>query len=146
MLSREETTTSSTENPSGARTRFAMQQRRVQVLAPTLKPRQLADCVCVCVGVSVCALACSAVALPLHTVREPGAVVGGGGVVPSHGIQEVVVRGHAHSPSPLGHGRAHAPFVGVRIKTLHRPQARAAVSASHCKEPVREGGEGNGLK
>lgn len=77
--------------------------------------------------------------VPLHAVGEPGAVVGGGGVMSSHGVQEVVVCGHAHSPSPLGHGRTHAPLVGVRIKTLHRPQAGAAVSASHCKEPVREG-------
>lgn len=57
--------TSSTENPSSARTRFEMQQWRVQVLAPTLKPRQLAYRVRVCdvesVSVNVRALECCAV-------------------------------------------------------------------------------------
>lgn len=60
--------------------------------------------------------------LPLNTVREPRAVVGGGGVVAAHGIQEVVARCHPHASSSLGHGSTHAPLVGVRIEALHRPQ------------------------
>lgn len=59
---------------------------------------------------------------PLHAVRESRAVVGGGGVMSAHGIEEVIVGGHAHTSSPLGHGCTHAPLVGVRIEALHRPQ------------------------
>lgn len=79
---------------------------------------------------------------PLHAVGESRAVVGSGGVVPTHSIQEVVVRRHTHPSSPLSHGSTHAPLVGVRIEALHRPQTRAAVSTTDCKqsEELRENG------
>ena len=53
----------------------------------------------------------------------------------TNSIQEVVVRRHPHSSSPLGHGSTHAPLVGVRIEALHRPQTRAAISATYRKQP-----------
>lgn len=71
---------------------------------------------------------------PLNTIRESRTVVGGRGVMSTYSIQEVVVHCHTHSPSPLGHGSTHAPLVGVRIEALHRPQTRAAVSTTYCKQ------------
>lgn len=105
-------------------------QVQSRFLSPPLNPCNLPNlCVFVCVYAG---LFCSD--LPLNTIREPRTVVGGGGVVSSHGVQEVVVCRYAHSSSPLGHGCTHAPLVGVRIKALHRPEARAAVTTSHCKQ------------
>lgn len=74
---------------------------------------------------------------PLDTIGEPRTVVGGGGVVSAHGVQEVVVRRHTHSSSPLGHRSAHAPLVGVRVEALHRPQAGAAVSTADREQPEK---------
>lgn len=105
-------------------------QVQSRFLSSPLNPCNLLNlCVFVCVYAG---LFCSD--LPLNTIREPRTMVGGGGIVSSHGVQEVVVRRYAHSSSPLGHGCTHAPLVGVRIKALHRPQARAAVTTSHCKQ------------
>lgn len=72
--------------------------------------------------------------LPLNTIRESRTVVRRGGVVSTYSIQEVVVCCYTHSSSPLGHGSAHAPLVGVRIEALHWPQAWAAVSTTYCKQ------------
>ncbi len=72
---------------------------------------------------------------PLNTVGESRTVVGGGGVVSAYSIQEVVVCRHTHSSSPLGHGRTHAPLVGVRVEALHWPQTWAAVPTTYCKQP-----------
>lgn len=72
--------------------------------------------------------------IPLNTIRESGAVVGGRGIMSSHSIQEVVVCRHANASSPLGHGGAHAPLVGVRIEALHGPQTRTAIPTSYCKQ------------
>lgn len=74
---------------------------------------------------------------PLNTIRESRTVVGGGGVVTAHSVQEVIVCRHTHSSSPLGHGSAHAPLVGVRIEALHRPQTRAAISSTYGKQSGR---------
>lgn len=68
-------------------------------------------CACVCV--------CFPEQAPFNTIGESGAVVGSRGVVAPYSIQEVVVRRHTDSASPLGHGSTHAPLVGVRIEALH---------------------------
>lgn len=70
----------------------------------------------------VCFLQRRHVYRPFNTIGESRTVVGGGGIVSAYGIQEVVVRRHTHSSSPLGHGSTHAPLVGVRIEAFHRPQ------------------------
>lgn len=72
--------------------------------------------------------------LPLYTIGESRAVIWRWGIMASDGIQETVVGGHTHPPSPLCHRRAHAPLVGVWIEAFHGSQTWAPISASNCKQ------------
>lgn len=53
----------------------------------------------------------------------------------SHGVQKPVVGGHTHTASPLGHGGAQTPLVGVGVKTLHGFQAGAPISPTNSIQP-----------